>query len=154
MVFCIFALSTLPVSVRVRPVAPSCCVPALPFVALLMIARLLLLLRLRSAALLAHHGLYARDAAAHLGELIRLGRLTRRQRHTQVELFPAQIEQFLLQICGRLLSQFFRAHRVNLPEPVALRTGCPPTTSRPPAGKPRAPLARSHPPSRIAPCRA
>ena len=97
MVFVILVLTTVPVSVRwarlrsppgVRPAAArsslrSCC----------------------ARGLLALHRLHARDVAAHLAELVRLRSLTGRLRHAQVELLAAQLEQFLAQLRGALLTR-------------------------------------------------
>src|SRR5690606_35556190 len=69
-----------------------------------------LLTLLRSPALFAHHGLHARDAAADFRKLIRLRRLARSARHAEIELLAAKLDELLLQIRGRLLSQFFRVH--------------------------------------------
>src|SRR5262249_1720709 len=60
---------------------------------------------------LLHDGAHARDVAAHLLELARVGELLGRKLHAQAELGAQQRFQLLLQLRGLLAAQFARFHR-------------------------------------------
>src|SRR5690606_223537 len=68
-------------------------------------------------------GLDPRDVPAHLLHLVRTRQLAGCLLHAKVELFLAQVEQFVLQLLHRLRLQLLRVHHITCRVTKAVLTG-------------------------------